>query len=558
MNFARNLRPKTFEQVVGQPLIKSMLKNSLFLGKMFPAYLFAGERGCGKTTVARIFASALNCKQLVAFQQNPKSVLIPCLACDSCLAMQQGCHPDFFEIDAASNTGVDNVRQILETAAYQPTLGIKRIFLLDEVHMLSKSAFNALLKMLEEPPKTVVFLMATTELEKVPATIRSRAFLGLFPRVEPSEVVEYLKKVCSLHKLVFDDAAILLIAKLGQGCLRDCLNLLDQLSALDQPLTASLVEKTFFHAPKELIVKIAFLLVNSLPEEMSQLTKSVEFDFVTANSLYDELVEVFDYLLSKKLNPELKDDSFYGHDDRLLQLAEKTDVSLILHFMETLWQSLEQFNATTQKMMFLRYLLVKLSQKKTFTSDGEPSLSKNPVLVNAPATPQKAPVVQQEKKTVFVDELMQKWKDLLELPEIKKEGLLLSVLSSVVKIELPVEKVNEIIAFSPRVNKFFISVVADFEEIVKQALQKIFAGRSALSLAVVQEQAFVAQKKNFNSELSFGANLPTKRPINPEKGPFVSNRKVGAASLDFSDKNKWPIVNLLIERFPGKIIIDND
>ncbi|HZW61234.1 MAG TPA: AAA family ATPase, partial [Candidatus Babeliales bacterium] len=154
LNLARKWRSRNFDQIVGQELSVKMLKNSLYLGQFFPVYLFSGQRGCGKTSTARVFAAAVNCKQLPSFQQNPKNFSIPCLTCESCTAMMQGQHPDFFEIDAASHTGVDTIRQIIDASQLLPLMGAKKIYLIDEAHMLSKASFNALLKILEEPPRS--------------------------------------------------------------------------------------------------------------------------------------------------------------------------------------------------------------------------------------------------------------------------------------------------------------------------------------------------------------------------------------------------------------------
>lgn len=176
LNFARRLRPQRFSDIIGQDLFVGMLQNALFLNKFFPVYLFSGQRGCGKTTTARVFAAALNClKRGEAPLQD-----IPCLTCSSCLATKAGNHPDFIEIDAASNTGVDNVRAILESSSYLPVLGKYKIYLIDEAHMLSKAAFNAFLKLMEEPPQSVLFMLATTESYKIPETVRSRCFQLLF------------------------------------------------------------------------------------------------------------------------------------------------------------------------------------------------------------------------------------------------------------------------------------------------------------------------------------------------------------------------------------------
>lgn len=183
LNLARKWRSKDFGSIIGQDLSVRMLKNTLYLGNFFPVYLFSGQRGCGKTTTARVFATAVNCDVLSDFQGEPKSHTIPCGLCPSCLEMRAGKHPDFIEIDAASHTGVDNVRQIIEASSLLPLMGKKKIYLIDEAHMLSKAAFNAFLKILEDPPGSVIFILATTDPQKIIETVRSRCFSSFFLRL---------------------------------------------------------------------------------------------------------------------------------------------------------------------------------------------------------------------------------------------------------------------------------------------------------------------------------------------------------------------------------------
>src|SRR5579863_6898764 len=186
LNLSRKWRSQNFDQIIGQDLSVRILKNSLYLGHYFPVYLFAGQRGCGKTSTARVFAAAINCRELSAFQKDPKKS-VPCLVCDSCIAMQEGKHPDFIEIDAASYTGVDHMRNIIESSSLLPIMGTKRVYLIDEAHMLSKAAFNAALKILEEPPATALFILATTNPHKIIDTVRSRCFQLFFTAIERSE-----------------------------------------------------------------------------------------------------------------------------------------------------------------------------------------------------------------------------------------------------------------------------------------------------------------------------------------------------------------------------------
>ena len=211
LNLARKWRSKQFEEIVGQDLSVRMLKNSLYLQQYFPVYLFSGQRGCGKTTTARIFAASLNCEQLSEFQKNPQNHIIPCRKCLSCKAMECGNHPDFIEIDAASHTGVDNVRSLIDSAFLLPLMGRKKIYLIDEAHMLSKAAFNALLKILEEPPASVTFILATTDPQKIIDTVHSRCFQLFFRPVAMEVLHARLREVCTQENIAFYDAGLTLI-----------------------------------------------------------------------------------------------------------------------------------------------------------------------------------------------------------------------------------------------------------------------------------------------------------------------------------------------------------
>lgn len=218
----RKWRPKTFDEVVGQQHITDTLKNQIISGRLSHAYLFIGTRGTGKTTCARILAKALNCQSPVNGN--------PCCKCPACLGIDDGSVLDVVEIDAASNNGVDNVRQLRDEAVFSPVSVKKRVYIIDEVHMLSPPAFNALLKILEEPPEHLTFILATTELNKVPATILSRCQRHSFKRLDASVIAKHLLYIASQEHFELEENAAALIAGLSEGGMRDALSLLDQCS----------------------------------------------------------------------------------------------------------------------------------------------------------------------------------------------------------------------------------------------------------------------------------------------------------------------------------------
>ncbi|MEZ5464596.1 MAG: DNA polymerase III subunit gamma/tau [Lysobacteraceae bacterium] len=217
---ARKWRPRRFAELVGQEHVVRALSNALESGRVHHAYLFTGTRGVGKTTIARIFAKSLNCETGVGAD--------PCGECAVCTAVDAGRFVDLLEIDAASNTGVDDVREVIENAQYMPTRGRYKVYLIDEVHMLSKAAFNALLKTLEEPPEHVKFLLATTDPDKLPVTVLSRCLQFNLKRLSEEQIAEQMRKILSAESIAFEDVAIQRLSHAADGSLRDGLSLLDQ------------------------------------------------------------------------------------------------------------------------------------------------------------------------------------------------------------------------------------------------------------------------------------------------------------------------------------------
>lgn len=245
----RKYRPKRFADVYGQDHVVSTLKNELSENRISHAYLFTGSRGTGKTTCAKILAKAVNCENLVDGE--------PCNQCEICKGMDNGTIYDIVEIDAASNNGVDNIRELREEANYTPSRGKYRVYIIDEVHMLSIGAFNALLKILEEPPAHVIFILATTEVHKLPATILSRCQRFDFKRIQPETMAVRLKEVAGFENLTITDDAAVLIARIADGALRDGLSILDQCSSRNKNIDAQLVSEVAGLAGREALYNLA-------------------------------------------------------------------------------------------------------------------------------------------------------------------------------------------------------------------------------------------------------------------------------------------------------------
>src|SRR5450759_1483510 len=245
--FYRKWRPQLWDEVVGQEHIIQTLINAVATDRVAHAYLFAGPRGTGKTTTARLLAKAVNCEAT-----NPANR--PCNQCSHCLAVNEGRFLDLIEIDAASNTSVEDVRDLRDKINFSPSQGRYKVYIIDEVHMLSTAAFNALLKTLEEPPPHAIFILATTEVHKVPATVLSRCQRHEFRRIPVAEIVTQLKGLAAQESLQVEPEALTLIARQSTGSLRDAISLLDQLASVGEVITLKTTQAVLGTATSQVVI----------------------------------------------------------------------------------------------------------------------------------------------------------------------------------------------------------------------------------------------------------------------------------------------------------------
>jgi DNA polymerase-3 subunit gamma/tau len=321
--FARKYRPQRFEEVVGQEHITRTLQNAITGKRLAQAYLFVGPRGVGKTSSARILAKALNC---LANKGEPTDN--PCGVCDACVEIAEGRSLDVIEIDGASNNSVESVRTLRENAAYAPARGPFKVYLIDEVHMLSTAAFNALLKTLEEPPEHVKFLFATTEAQKVPATILSRCQRFDLRRLTPELIAGHLLQIAANEKIAIDPAAAAAIARGADGAMRDAESMLDQVVAFcGNTITAADVQNVFGFTPRETVLGLAAaLLVLDTPGALAVVKEQAEAGKDLARLLGDLVGLLRDILIGKVHPPqEPTDESRLGESvtqEKLLVLLD--------------------------------------------------------------------------------------------------------------------------------------------------------------------------------------------------------------------------------------------
>lgn len=330
---ARRYRSQRFDEVVGQEAISQTLKNAVKTGHVAHGYLFTGTRGVGKTTMARILAKALNC--LESEEPTPE----PCCECDSCVSINSGDDIDVIEIDGASNTSVDDIRQLRQNAIYRPARARYKIYIIDEVHMLSTSAFNALLKILEEPPEHVKFIFATTEPHKVLATIQSRCQRFDFNNISSGDIAGQLKKILETEKIEYDEEVVVHVSRLANGSMRDGLSLLDQLiSTGAQRLTVNLLEE-FLGLPNrekicELLEMVGAKDAGGVLEAVDRLLSTGQ----TCTQIGDALIDCMRDLLVMKSTDERSGLLVLTEQERkrMVSLLPKFDVAALIYNITTL------------------------------------------------------------------------------------------------------------------------------------------------------------------------------------------------------------------------------
>lgn len=362
----RKYRPQKLEEVVGQEHIKKALKNAIELNKISHAYLFTGPRGTGKTSTARIFAKSLNCKE--------GPTITPCGVCENCIDITNSTPMDVIEIDAASNRKVEDAQNILEKVMYAPVNSRYKIYIIDEVHMLSTTAFNALLKTLEEPPKNVIFILATTEVHKVLDTIKSRCQRFDFKRITTDDIVKHLRYISDKEKINITDDALFTIAKNSAGGMRDSIALLDQLSVLDgeEAISTDDINNLLGRLSFDTLNSLADKIVNSKPQEAIE---DLEKIYNSGNEPVQILTNLMDYLknllIVKNCRKEIVFELTQANDAQIAALnsqAELVETHQIVFLIDKCSDYIKELKLTNNPRLWLEVAIIDLANLTENTS----------------------------------------------------------------------------------------------------------------------------------------------------------------------------------------------
>ncbi len=346
----RKWRPQKFEDMVGQTAVTKTLKNAIIHHKTSHAYLFTGPRGTGKTSAAKIFAKAINCL-------NPQDGE-PCNDCLLCKGITEGTIGDVIEIDAASNNGVEEIRDIRDKARYAPTQATYKVYIIDEVHMLSTGAFNALLKTLEEPPKNVIFILATTEPHKIPATIISRTQRFDFRRITNDEIIQRLRYILEQEEIAYEEEALSVIARCANGGMRDALSLLDQvISFSDDKVSFEQAIQVSGSLTDDLMIEFVRLLTQQQAQAALLQLQDLLLLGKEASRLTEEWLEFSRDLLVAKQTGDM-----IGRSEAFVEFAKEVEDAFLYRFMDALNQTQQEMRFTTKPTISLEVFTIKMAQ----------------------------------------------------------------------------------------------------------------------------------------------------------------------------------------------------
>ena len=358
-------RPTSFEELIGQGPITSTLKQALISDRIAPAYIFSGPRGTGKTSSARIFAKSLNCLK------SEKPTTLPCGGCEICKGINSGNALDIIEIDAASNTGVENIRELIERSRFAPAKARWKVYVIDECHMLSTAAFNALLKTLEEPPPQVVFILATTDPQRVLPTILSRCMRFDFRRISLQDLENHLKSIAEKEKILINEEAISLIAKHSQGGLRDAESLLDQISLLPPPINKFNIIQLIGAVPEEELILLANSLINKDPNSILNICECLINKGKEPIAILQGIASILRDLVITKVTNEPNNLCNVSQENRqrLEDLATSSNLDIILGLQAKLKGSENNIRNSNQPKLWLEIHLLGMLSDEDFTEN---------------------------------------------------------------------------------------------------------------------------------------------------------------------------------------------
>ena len=560
--FHLKYRPINFDELIGQDVISLTLKQALITNKIAPAYLFCGPRGTGKTSSARIFAKSLNC------QKYSKPNELPCNKCELCKNINIGIALDIIEIDAASNTGVENIREIIERANFAPTQARWKVYVIDECHMLSTAASNALLKTIEEPPERVVFILATTNPEKVLKTIQSRCQKFNFKRINSEHIYNHLLEISNKELISFEDEGLRLIAKRSNGGMRDAQRLLDQLSLIPNGITKKNVEELLGEVSENDLLDLIDSLIKNIPESLIKSCINLYDSGNEPISILEGLLNITRDLLLKTVDNNYSDlfytsKEFQPEIERISQLVNK---SKIIEWHRHLKNLEYQIKNSSQPRLWLEIhltSLLKIKDQDTINNQNIVHGEEFNKVKNMISTKENSKTIQKEKITFYdqnqnlnknnknIDNesinLKEKWSLILSKLELPSTRMLLSQQAELISIESNTVKIG----LAPN----WENMIKSRTVVIEDAVKKIFGEHMSISFTSKNDNKNLITNSDQKSEKG---NDIQKKIINPDDSKNTPHKNNDSQFTDSKiiNKDKLSENSINIEKNSSKNLAD--
>ena len=527
---ARKYRPQVFEDLLGQDALVQTLKNAIENNRLHHAYILTGIRGVGKTTTARLIARALNCTGL---DGKGGPTIHPCGVCENCKAIAEGRHIDVLELDAASRTGVDDMRELLSGVQYKPTSARYKVYIIDEVHMLSKGAFNALLKTLEEPPAHVKFIFATTEIRKVPVTILSRCQRFDLERLNIETLLTLFHKILKTENVEADDEALTAIAKAADGSARDGLSMLDQAIVLGGG-------KVKFETVTEMIgladrTKTLSLFEKLLKGDVQSVLQNVEDQYhhgASPQIILKDLIDITHMLAKAKIVPQSLNEALMGENER--NLSEKISKDVPISVLSKIWQmlikGLTELNAAPLESQALEMILIRTAYSATLPTPAEilEEIKKKPLSndTGAAVTPKKEAITVQTPR-----ESPKSTESSISAVEVQNNGA--------------IQTLGDLVAYLEKTKRMLLLYALKNDVCV----ERFESGKIGLVMSEKTASDFVANLQKALSEATGGVwQIDVKYGV---LGETIADKEKELLARDERQISEYPLVRAILSEFKG-------
>jgi len=571
MHLARTWRSSDFQSIKGQDLVVRILQNNLYRGYFFPLYLFAGPRGSGKTSTARIFAAAANCHNIDTFRSAPREQPVPCRECSSCRALFSGSHPDVIEIDAASYTGVDNVRSIIDSATFLPVMSSNKIYIIDEAHMLSKAAFNAFLKILEEPPQAALFILATTDPSKILTTVTSRSLQLYFQHVDEQVVREHLTHVCEHEDIPYESSGLVRLSQAAGGSIRDALQTLERVYLAHERVSRDAVISTLGEVDEEMMIRLFSVLAQQDMYTSMQYVHDMHLEQYAPMRVWSRIVDMIRALFWGHFG---RGDPVWEHVDGFFDLVHMYQISTLRQLLQLAYTYEQYIVKTTCARSLFEMLLFECKRiidgtamppDNTASGSDTPRIDSKQHNTSVSQEDGASSSSEAQSEQTSSSETTDAWERVVAAFENESDPLIASVLKQAYACVWDDAQTLRVVL--ARELQFYYEWLCNHTDALHTIVHRVYgvsanvtfsfadvslASRGTTYRNTTSQHNNVSQQSNqAHTEQAEPASHGAKKNM---KAPRTSRSRVTYETItDINDANKWPFAHAVMRAFPGSV-----